>query len=286
MPVQPQLICPSIEWEFDLRARHPEHTEYKTRWRKESAATRSQLKCIVDVSCGSHTDMTFDIFPSGTSPGPCFIYLHGGFWRSSDKSESSFVANTFSCFGITTIIMNYKLAPAVSVTDIVTEVQLSVASIFDRARLFGIDNDRIHIGGFSAGGLLAASVLGTDWTAFGISKPAVQSGMALSGIFDPEPIISTSHNRILDLTTHQARALSVICPNDENLKLALVACGTGETQGFKKQTVRYAEAACQAGQNAQELWIEDRHHYNVVLEFANAESRLAKATRQMILHLD
>ena len=286
MSAKPQLVCPSIEWEFDLRARHPEHAKYKTRWREESAATRSQLECTVDVSCGSHTNMTFDIFPAGTNPGPCFIFLHGGFWRSSDKSENSFVANAFSSFGITTIIMNYRLAPAVSVGEIVTEVQLSVASLFDRSSLFGIDNDRIHIGGFSAGGLLAARVLGTDWAAFGVSKRVVRSGMALSGIFDPEPIVSTSHNRVLDLTTQQARALNVICPNDEILKLALVACGTGETQGFKKQTIRYAEAARQACHNTRELWIEDRHHYNVVLEFANAGSRLAKATRQMILRLD
>jgi arylformamidase len=282
MSPKPQIIDPEIEWDFDLRAREPRHGEYKTRWHEASAATRSRLTCLVDVSCGRHTDMTFDIFPAGPAPSPCFIFLHGGFWRSSDKSENSFVANAFAEFGITTVIMNYRLAPAVTINEIITELRLSSIQLFEQSSFYGIDQDNIHIGGFSAGGLLAARVFGTDWNGFGISKPVIRRGMALSGIFDPEPLISTSHNRLLGLTSRQARALNVIGASDIISNLALVACGVAETPGFKNQTTRYADISRQMGHTTHELWIKDRHHYDVVLEFADANSQLAVATRQMI----
>ena len=279
---KPEIIDPKTEWDFDLRAQQPQHAEFKTRWREESKATRSRLDCALDISCGQHTNMTFDIFPSGAASSPCFVFLHGGFWRSSDKSESSFVANAFAGFGITTIIMNYRLAPAVTIAEIVTELQLSLLNLYEQAYPFGIDKNFIHIGGFSAGGLLAAHVLGTNWTDFGISNPVIRSGMALSGIFDPKPLISTSHNRLLNLTENQAQGLNVIGSAKIKTNLALVACGATETQGFKNQTCKYANLARQTGHKIRELWIKDRHHYDVVLEFANSESPLAVETRQMI----
>ena len=267
---------------FDLRARQPRHAEFKTRWREESEATRSRLDCSLDISCGQHTEMTFDIFPAIAKSSPCFIFLHGGFWRSSDKSESSFVANAFASIGITTVIMNYRLVPTVTIAEIIAELQLSVINLHQRSISWGIDSERIYIGGFSAGGLLAAHILGTNWTDYDVSHPLIRGGMALSGIFDPEPLISTSHNRLLGLTPKQAQGLNVIGATNMSSKLALVACGAAETRSFKQQTCRYANIARQTGDTVRELWIKDRHHYDVVLEFANAASPLAVATRRII----
>jgi len=278
------MIDPEIEWSFDLRARHPEHAEYKSLWCELSDVTRARNECSIDVTCGSHTDMTFDIFPGGGLQSPCFIFLHGGFWRSSDKSESSFVANAFVEFGITTVVMNYRLAPAVGVDEIVVELQNSVVSLFERSSQFGINEDRIFIGGFSAGGLLAAHVLGTDWNKLGVSRPVIRGGMALSGIFDPGPLISTSHNRLLRLSIEQARNLSVLNTNQIMPRLDLVACGSNETPGFKDQTSNYLKMANQFKQDTRELWIDGKNHYDVVLEFANSKSQLAQASRRMVNH--
>ncbi len=282
MVTTPEIIAPDIEWDFDLRARQPRHAEFKTRWREESEATRCHFNCSLDISCGQHTDMRLDVFPSGAESSPCFVFLHGGFWLSSDKSESSFVANAFAGFGITTVIMNYRLVPTVTIAEIVAELQLSLIGLCKRPKPIGIDLDRIFVGGFSAGGLLAAHVLGTDWTEFGNSSPVIRGGMALSGIFDPEPLISTSHNRLLGLTTMEAQGLSVIGSSKIATNLGLVVCGSAETMGFKNQTRRYAKFARQSGHTVGEMWIKDRHHYDVVLEFANASSSLSIATRRMI----
>lgn len=277
------VIDPVIEKEFDLHALQPQYAKFKSKWLLERRKTRLRNKHFLDVSCGQHTDMTFDIFPELPDPGPCFIFLHGGFWRSSDKSESSFVANIFLGTGITTVVMNYRLAPAVSIADIVLELRLSVANLFGRSRSFGIDKNHIFIGGFSAGGLLAARVLGTNWAGFGIPQPGVRGGMALSGIFDPKPLVFTSHNDFLGLSVVEADALNVIDNSDDSLaRLTLLACGTAETRGFKSQTQRYAKATRQSGHYVREIWIQDRHHYDVKLELSKPDSMLAVATRQMI----
>jgi len=180
--------------------------------------------------------------------------------------------------------MNYRLAPIVTVPEIVSELQLSVAEVFRRADELGLDRDHIYVGGFSAGGLLAAQLLGTDWAVHGISEPVLCAGMALSGLFDPKPLVFTSHNRVLGLRPGEARALNVIGHFDNKTpKLGLVACGTDETPEFKDQTRRYAAASRDAGQITRELWIKGRHHYEVVLDFADPSTALSKATRQMIL---
>ncbi len=178
--------------------------------------------------------------------------------------------------------MNYHLAPSVTVSEIIHEVQLSLANLFHRAKSYGIDRDRLYVGGFSAGGLLAARMLMTDWTTFGINKPVMQQEMALSGIFDPEPLISTSHNQVLNLTPLEARELNVISSDPNAASLALLACGTAETGAFKKQTTGYLKPARKKCASSRQLWIEDRHHYDVILELAQPDSVLSMVTRQMI----
>ena len=60
---------------------------------------------------------------------------------------------------------------------------------------------RLFVGGHSAGGHLSACVMFTDWSEYGVKKEQPLSGaVLLSGIYDLQPLLTTSVNEPLNLT--------------------------------------------------------------------------------------
>jgi arylformamidase len=94
---------------YNNRAAVPEHPQYFARWAAESARVRSALHCSVDVRYGARPKETIDVFPRGRRRGLLF-FIHGGYWRSLDKSEHSFVAEPFVEHGFDVAVINYDLA--------------------------------------------------------------------------------------------------------------------------------------------------------------------------------
>ena len=75
------------EANFNLRTRHPDFEDYFTKWRKLSKIARKTLSCELDIAYGSGPNMTLDLFPAEGSNNPLLIFVHGGYWRSLDKSD-------------------------------------------------------------------------------------------------------------------------------------------------------------------------------------------------------
>ena len=106
--------------------------------------------------------------------------------------------------GYPVAVVEYRLCPEVSVADIIEDARNAVLFLHRR---YG---RRLCACGHSAGGHLAAALAATEWRAYGADVPGalVRHGMAISGVFDLEPIIATSMNVDLRLDTEQARAAS------------------------------------------------------------------------------
>ena len=57
-----------------------------------SARARAELDCMLDVRFGPTRDETLDIFPARKGDGSVLVFIHGGYWRSLDKKDFSFLA--------------------------------------------------------------------------------------------------------------------------------------------------------------------------------------------------
>jgi acetyl esterase/lipase len=105
------------------------------------------------------TSLRLDLYtPSEASSGlPTLLYLHGGAWAVGDKSDAvaerlmPIVANGFAVARV-----NYRLIPSVRFPAPVHDVKAAVRWLRANATEYGLDPDRIAIGGVSAGGHLAS----------------------------------------------------------------------------------------------------------------------------------
>jgi arylformamidase len=194
--MRPLLDDPAwLDRQYDNRARVPEHTRILANWAEASALVRERRPAArLDLRYGQGLDETLDLFPpTSGAPGPgapVMVFIHGGYWRSLDKRDFSFVAPAFNAAGALVLVPNYALAPAVSIEHIVLQMALVVAWAHDHAAEHGGDPGRIVLVGHSAGAHLAAMLLTCRWKELDATLPAqpVAGALAISGLYDLEPL--------------------------------------------------------------------------------------------------
>ena len=103
------------EQEYNARAAVPDHVRHIRHWMEESQKVRIAEPCYLDVAYGAEAKQNLDFFPArrGGGAAPLMVFIHGGYWRSLDKSDFSFVAPAFTRAGIAVAVINYRLLPGV-----------------------------------------------------------------------------------------------------------------------------------------------------------------------------
>ncbi len=192
---------------YNNRARVPEHPAYFSRWAEESAHVRATARASLDVRYGEGLNETLDIFPADSPDAPVMLFIHGGYWRSLDKSDHSFLAPAFTRKGVCVVIPNYALCPGtpgqpVTIPDIAWQMAKALEWLTQHAAAHGGDPCRITVAGHSAGGHLAAMLLGLK------TRPP-RSALSMSGLYDLRPLMHTpSLQAALQLTEADARRAS------------------------------------------------------------------------------
>lgn len=226
---------------YNNRLRVPGHAAHFTRWAADSQSSRERLPCQLNLAYGSGTGETLDIFPAAKSTTghkvPVLVFIHGGYWRSLDKADHSFIAPAFTQVGACVVVPNYALCPAISIPDIVQQMVAALAWTWRHVADFGGDPENITVIGHSAGGHLAAMLLTTDWTAQAPDLPPglVKNAMSISGLYDLEPVRQTPFLGELRLTPEQVlQASPVLLPRPVQGRLYSVA-GGDESEEFLRQ---------------------------------------------------
>lgn len=204
-----------LDAQYNNRALVPEHGRHFEQWANASAEARAQGPALVDLSYGHGPGETLDIFPArrkaGAALAPVLLFIHGGYWRSLDKADHSFIAPTFAKEGACVVVPNYSLCPAVSIPDIVLQMVRALAWTYRHIAVHGGDPQRITVVGHSAGGHLAAMLLACRWTQVAPDLPPalVKNALSISGLYNLEPVRRTPFLRdALRLTPAQVKKAS------------------------------------------------------------------------------
>jgi arylformamidase len=258
MSAQGAAPC-NLDGEYDLRAAFPDYIGYFADWRARSQQARQQLPCLLDVAYGAGTRERIDFFPTPAQPAPLLVYIHGGYWRSMDKSDFSFLAEPFVRCGVSLALINYDLFPGTTMTHVVTQVRRAYAWAVANAAGLGIASSRVHLAGWSAGAHLASMVLCAP------SDASVASLLAISGVYDLMPILQTSANADLrlDVTEAQRNSPVRLAPMFPGCPVSLV-WGAGETAAFRNQSSSLASVWRREGVQLATLEVPDVHHYAVM----------------------
>jgi arylformamidase len=192
----PMKTPPDPAWldtQYNNRARIPAHPAIFARWTDDSARVRAARRCVLDLRYGEQAAETLDLFLPAAPNAPVLVFIHGGYWRSLDKADQSFIAPAFVEAGALVVIPNYTLCPAGTIETIALQMTRALAWVHRHAAEHGGDAQRIVVAGHSAGGHLAAMLLACDGTRVGAGLPRrlVKRALAISGLFDLEPLRHT-----------------------------------------------------------------------------------------------
>lgn len=233
-PAMPNLTADFAEYEYNNRARVPEHPAIFSRWAEASRDARARLGGRRDVPYGQHSRQVMDLFMAGDRQ-EWVVFLHGGYWRAFSKDEATWLAEPWCRRGVSVAIPNYRLCPEVGIGEIVDDCRLAVATL---ARLPAAQAaTKVTLVGHSAGGHLVAMLLAgllKDRASLGFADLAI-AGVSLSGLFDLEPLTLVSVNQDLRLTDEAARTLSPIHLAAPTRPLA-VFVGERETSEYHRQS--------------------------------------------------
>ena len=272
-----------LEVQYNNRARVPEHPAIFERWARASALAREASPCRLDLAYGDAPNERLDVFPTARAHAPVFVFIHGGWWRSLDKREHSFVAPAFTQAGALVVLPNYALCPAVTIEQITMQMVRSLVWVHRHAAEHGGDPRRIVVAGHSAGGHLAAMLLNCRWheVASDLPRPLLRAALSVSGLFDLEPLRHTpSLQADLRHTARSARRLSPVSfPAPDGTLFAVV--GAQESEEFLRQN-RSIRAAW--GERAVPVCetVPQANHFDVVHALADPQARLHRLALSLL----
>ncbi|MCM2253748.1 MAG: alpha/beta hydrolase [Ramlibacter sp.] len=229
---------PWLDRMYNAREAVPAHAAHFRRWADASTDAVRAHPRELDVRYGGGPNEHLDIFPAAQPHAPVLVFIHGGYWRSLDKREHSFIAPAFTRAGACVVVPNYALCPAVTIPQITMQLVRALAWTWRNIARHGGDPRRIIVAGHSAGGHLAAMMIACVWPAYGSDLPAdlVKGALSISGLHDLEPIMHTPFLQpSLQLTREQARQASpALLPAPDQGVLYTVA-GGDESEEFQRQ---------------------------------------------------
>lgn len=268
-----------VEREYNLRAAFPDHPQWFARWAVDSAAARTRIETRLDVRYGNGPKQTMDLFPVANAKGS-FVFIHGGYWRALDKSDHSFVAPPMIARDIAVAVVNYDLCPQVDIARIVEECREAIVWLRREGPSYGFKVDPLVVAGHSAGGHLTAMLVATDWQARGLPADTIHGAVAVSGVFDLEPLVQVSFNIDLKLDAGHAYLVSPIHLLPRVATPVLIAAGAEETSEFLRQSwllwERWPE--CHPPRMRGPLFVPARHHFSVISELGDPSSELVRQT--------
>jgi arylformamidase len=235
---------------LDASATVPDLTVFFRRWRGWSDDTRAELPLRRDLRYGPSVDETLDLCVPRAG-APLVVFFHGGYWRRLHKDDMTYVARALAPHGVATAIVNYGLAPAVPLEEIVAQARRSVAWLRANA---AAHESRLVLAGHSAGGHLAAMCA--------VDAPA-DALVTLSGLHDIEAVAQSFANAWLALDGARAKALSPVLLAPAAPCTVYATAGERETGAFKAQGRDFADAWRARGCDASYVDSPGDNHFTI-----------------------
>jgi acetyl esterase/lipase len=233
--------------------------------RARSEKLRAARAFRADLRYGVTARERIDFFPAAQAGAPLLAFIHGGYWQTNDKEHSSFLAEGPLAHGISFALIEYTLAPEADIDRIVGEIERAVAWLHANAVELGADPARLYLSGHSAGGHLSAMMLG---------RSPIAGAIAISGLYDLEPIRLNYLNEKLRLTEASARRNSPIRNLVPQSPPVTITVGADELPELVRQSADYAAALQSRGAASQYLAVEKHDHFSILEELARPDGKL------------
>lgn len=242
------------------------------RWEVQSAAMRARYPQHLNLGYGPRERNCID-FLKAVDNAPTLLLIHGGYWQMRSKETFTHFASGPMAHGINVAPIGYTLAPDATLDEIVSEIHAGISELAEQLPLLGGDPNRIVVSGWSAGGHLAAMAL---------PHPRVKGAVAISGIFDLEPVRHSYLNAKLKLDESMSLRNSPLHEDGGADKPLSLIVGGNELPILRDQTASFAShrAALKLPVTYEEISGAD--HFSIMAQLASPEGRITTLVRQLI----
>jgi len=258
---------------YNNTAAVPERDAIVADWAARSATVRGEHASHLDLTYGDSPRERLDLFLAANPKAPTLAFIHGGYWQMNDKESFAFFAEGLLPLGINLAVVEYTLAPAARLDRIVAEVRRSVHWLAEHLGDYGADPARLYVAGHSAGGHL---------TTMTMPLPVVRGGLAISGIYDLEPIRLNYLNERLGLDAAEVERNSPLLHLPGAAGELVVAYGTRELPELRRQSIDYGQAWTERGLHGHLLPVDGTNHFTILEALANPRGALTRALLDII----
>lgn len=240
-------------------------------WDRLSADVRAAHSDHLDLGYGPRERNRIDFFKAAAN-APTLLFIHGGYWQMRAKENFALFAGGPMAHGINVALIGYTLAPEATLDRIVAEIHAGIDFLAGRLPDLGGDANRIAVSGWSAGGHL---------TAMAMSHPRIKGGVAISGIYDLEPIRHSYLNEKLGLDQAMSHRNSPIMQASGAIKPLALTVGSAELPLLRRQTADFASYRAQYGLPVSYEEIPGADHFSIMNEMLAPTGRITMMIRQL-----
>jgi len=240
-------------------------------WEQRSAELRKRFPENIDLRYGPRERNRID-FLKAADGAPTLLFIHGGYWQARAKEVFTVVAEGPMAHGINVALISYTLAPDATLDEIVAEIHAGIDSLTGQLPALGAAAQGIVVSGWSAGGHL---------TSMALSHPLVRAGMAISGIYDLEPIRHSYLNEKLRADEATSRRNSPMKQEGGPPKPLSLVVGSAELPLLRKQTADFAGHRARYGLPVTYEEISGADHFTIMHEMMSPKGRITTLIRQL-----
>ncbi len=249
----------------------PDALDIVAGWEQRATAMRAAHPDHLDLRYGPRPRNRMDLFKVADG-APTLVFIHGGYWQTRAKESFSHFAAGPMAHGINVILLGYTLAPDATLDEIVAEIHAGLDALIAQSPSLGLDVARLVVSGWSAGGHL---------TAMALAHPHVKAGMAISGIYDLEPIRHSYLNEKLRLDEAMSLRNSPMLQKAGAKKRLSLVCGDDELPLLRKQSAGFASHRAAYGLPVTYEEMSGANHFSIMDGLEKPDGRVTGLIREL-----
>src|ERR1700712_1714307 len=249
----------------------PGSMEMVAGWEQRSGELRKRYPAHIDLRYGPRERNRID-FLKAADKASTLLFIHGGYWQARAKEVFTVVAEGPMAHGINVALIGYTLAPDATLGEIVAEIHAGIDYLAGQLPALGAADEGIVVSGWSAGGHL---------TSMALSHPKVRAGMAISGIYDLEPIRHSYLNEKRKADEAPSRRNSPMMQEGGPAKPLSLVVGGAELPLLRKQTADFAGHRARYGLPVTYEEIPGANHFTIMNEMMSPKGRITTLIRQL-----
>ena len=152
-----------------------------------------QIKDLVYKNLDAKTLHLDAFYKNENTKLPAVILIHGGGWKSGNKSQMQIMAQAIASKGYSCFAIEYRLSPEAKYPAAILDVKSAIKFIKSNAEKFNVDPNRIAVLGCSSGGQMAALIGTTNENSAFEDKDDWSQNAKVQAIINMDGILAFKH---------------------------------------------------------------------------------------------